>query len=114
MSPRLTSPAPPFLEVVDGDLVVGPDEREIDHQRLAHDLVERDLRGGDPVLEHVQRRVDVGAGVQALVHARHLPETGPAPVRRHLELHVGGGRAEGVLVHRHGQVDEAAHARVIS
>jgi hypothetical protein len=98
-----------LLEVVDRDRVVGADPGEIHHQRLAHHLVERDLGGGDAVLEDVQGRVDVGAGVQALVHARDLPEAGSPAVRRHLELHVGRGRAEGVLVHRHGQIDESAH-----
>src|SRR5437870_8159189 len=49
---------------------------------ISHHLVERDLCRRDAVLEHVERRVDVRAGVQALPHARDLPEAGAAAVRR--------------------------------
>src|SRR5205807_8352401 len=55
--------------------------------------------------------IDVGARVQALPHARDLPEAGAAAVRRDLEPHVGGGRAEGGVVHGHGEVDVALHGR---
>src|SRR5215831_11262138 len=102
-------PRPALLQVVDGDPMVSAHEREIDHQRLAHDLVEGDLRGGDAVLEDVERRVDVGARVEALVHARHLPEPGAPVVRRHLEPHIRGGRAHGARVDGDREIDEAAH-----
>src|SRR5439155_25714354 len=87
------------------------DEGEVDDDRLAHHLVEGDLRRGDPILEDVQGRVDVGARVQALPHARDLPEAGAASVGRDLEPQVGGRRAERPIVHGHGEVDVARHGR---
>jgi len=72
--------------------VIRSGEREIDDDRLAHHLVERDLGGGDTVLEDVQGRVDMGAGVQALVHARDLPEARAPAMRRDRERHVRRGR----------------------
>ena len=97
------------LQIVDRDRVIRPGERQVDHHGLAHHLVEGDLGGGDAVLEDVQGRVDVRAGVQALVHARDLPEARAAPVRRDFEPHVRRGRGECRVVDGHGEIDVALH-----
>src|SRR6266581_2687658 len=51
----------------------------------------------------------MGTRVQALMHARHLPEAGAAAVWRDLEAHIGRGRAHGRVVHGDGEVDVARH-----
>src|SRR5207245_2793221 len=88
---------------------IRPGEGQVDAHGLAHHLVEGDLGGGDAVLEDVQGRVDVRAGVQALVHARDLPEARAAPVRRDLEPHVRRGRGEGRVVDGHREIDVTLH-----
>src|SRR5438445_3370944 len=94
--PHVVGAAAP--EIVDRDPVVRADEGEVDDDRLAHHLVEGDLRRGDPILEDVQGRVDVGPRVQALPHARDLPEAWAAEVGRYLEPQGGGWRGERALI----------------
>src|SRR4030095_16711566 len=89
------------FKVVDGDLMVGVNEREIDGDRLADDLIQIDLGRGDPVLEDVQRRINVSTPGETLVESRDLPEARPAPMWRDLNFDVRGRWAQGVRVHAH-------------
>src|SRR4029079_7750011 len=80
--------------------------RAVDDDRLTHDAVERDVGGGDAVRVAVQRGVDVAPRVQALGHGGDLPEPRAPVVARELDAQVGRGRAHGVLVHGHGEIDD--------
>jgi len=86
-------------------------EREVHDQRLTDDLIQTDLGRRDPVLENVQRRIDVSTGVEPLINARDLPEARPAPMRRNLHSDVGGGRAHSIAVYGNRKIDESSHQR---
>src|SRR5262249_60025903 len=89
------------FEVVDGDFMVGVNEREIDGDRLADDLIQTDLSRGDSVLEDVQRRIDMSTRVESLIDTRNLPEARPAPIGRDLDSDVRGRWTQCVRVHAH-------------
>src|SRR5207244_931101 len=90
-----------------------------DDPRAEDHPVHREVLGGEVgqaravLLETVEAdvRSAAGAGVQALPDARDLPEARAAAVRRDLERHVGGGRAERRVVHGDREIDVALHAR---